>query len=134
MNKQLSNQAHKGIGRRKESIGFVRITGGKGNIIVNDKPFEEYFNHYSLQTKVLEPLKIVNLLGKYDVYAKVKGGGKSAQADSCSLAIAKSLVELNPDLRSTLKRAKLLRRDPRMKERKKYGLKRARKAAQFTKR
>lgn len=129
-----NNSTTKGLGRRKEAVANVSLTGGKGAITINQLPLEQYFAHFNLQSRLLEPLKITNLLGKFDIKAKVTGGGKSGQADACKLAIAKAIVEINPEMRSTLKRAKLLSRDSRVKERKKYGLKRARKAAQFTKR
>jgi small subunit ribosomal protein S9 len=134
MNNKTTDQGYKGVGRRKEAVANLTLTGGKGVIVINNVPFETYFSHFSLQDRLIEPLKITNLLGKFDIKARVIGGGKSGQADACRLAIAKAILEINPELRSTLKRAKMLTRDARIKERKKYGLKRARKAAQFTKR
>lgn len=123
------------LGRRKSATARVRLTNGKGEISVNGKPAKEYFaaSKYQL-TKINEPFVILDQLNKYDISAKVTGGGHNGQAEAIQLAIAKSLVILNPDYKSTLKRADLLGRDPREKERKKFGLKGARKQRQFTKR
>lgn len=129
------DQYYYGVGRRKESVATVRVySNGTAGITINDKELEEYFPHPRLSDKVLEPLKLLEFEGKYPVTIKVKGGGMSSQADAMRLGIANALVAMNEDLRSTLKRAGYLKRDDRVKERKKYGLKRARKAPQFTKR
>ncbi len=124
-----------GIGRRKGATASVRIySKGDAGIVVNDKEANDYFNHPELQERLQQPLKLLDYTGKYRISIHVKGGGLSGQADAARLAISNALVELNEDLRPTLKRAGYLMRDARVKERKKYGLKRARKAPQFTKR
>lgn len=129
------DQYHYGVGRRKESIATARIyTDGSASIVVNDKDITDYFNHTELQERVAQPLALLDKKDAYRITLKVKGGGLSGQADAARLAIANALVDLNEEVRPTLKRAGYLKRDARVKERKKYGLKRARKAPQFTKR
>ena len=124
-----------GTGRRKCSIARVRITSGKGNITVNGKPLDEYFGEETLKVIVKQPLTVTNTLDKFDVVAKVTGGGFSGQAGAVRHGIARALNEANrEEYRPTLKLNGFLTRDPRMKERKKYGLKKARKAPQFSKR
>ena len=124
-----------GTGRRKEATAQVWIQPGKGAIIVNGKEMNVYLcNRKLLEFKVTRPLVVTNTRETYDVYAKASGGGVPGQAGAVCLGIARALLQLNPDFRVKLKRAGLLSRDPRMKERKKYGLKRARKAFQYTKR
>jgi small subunit ribosomal protein S9 len=124
-----------GTGRRKEAVARVWLSAGKGRILVNAKPFQEYFCHRRiLEFSVQRPLKTTSNSDKFDVYAFVAGGGVPGQAGAVSLGIARALLQVNPDLKTALKREGLLTRDPRMKERKKYGLKRARRAFQFTKR
>ncbi len=123
------------LGRRKSATARVRLTNGKGAILINDKPATEYFaDSKYLLAKLEQPLSAVDLNGKYDVSAHVSGGGHDGQIEAIRLGIAKALVEANNDLKSTLKRADLLSRDSREKERKKFGLKGARKQRQFTKR
>ncbi|HEY1064256.1 MAG TPA: 30S ribosomal protein S9 [Candidatus Saccharimonadales bacterium] len=123
------------LGRRKSATARVRIMNGKGNILVNDKPASEYFaDSKYLLAKLEQPFSAVDLNGKYDVSAHVDGGGHDGQIEAIRLGIAKALVEANAELKSTLKRADLLSRDSREKERKKFGLKGARKQRQFTKR
>jgi len=123
------------LGRRKSSTATVRLTKGKGVITINDKPSGEYFSESKyLTVKLTKPFVTVDMVNQFDVSAKVKGGGSNSQVDAIKLAMAKSLVVFNPDLRATLKKADLLGRDPRAKERKKFGLKGARKQRQFTKR
>lgn len=123
-----------GLGRRKSATARVRVTTGKGNIVVNNQPATEYFAESSmLLTELKKPFAVIEN-DKYDVSVVVSGGGHSGQVDAIRLGIAKALVLLNDDLKSTLKRADLLGRDPREKERKKFGLKGARKQRQFTKR
>lgn len=124
-----------GLGRRKSSTARVRIMGGKGAITVNGKPAQEYFadSKYLLK-KLEEPFVLLENNGKFDVSAVVSGGGHQGQAEAIRLGVAKALVVLNEDFKSTLKRADLLSRDSREKERKKFGLKGARKQRQFTKR
>jgi small subunit ribosomal protein S9 len=121
-------------GKRKESVSKVRLTPGEGKITVNDQDFREYFPTDALITSILEPLKITDMLKAYDVIADTKGGGKAGQADALRHGISKALLEVNPEFRQTLKKEGFLTRDPREKERKKYGLKKARKRPQFSKR
>ena len=123
-----------GTGRRKSSIARVRIMSGKGNITVNGKSLDEYFGEETLKVIVRQPLTVTNTLAKYDVIAKVVGGGFTGQAGAIRHGIARALNEANSEFRPALKSNGFLTRDPRMKERKKYGLKKARKAPQFSKR
>lgn len=123
------------LGRRKSATARVRLTNGKGAITVNDKPASEYFaDSKYLLTKLEQPFTVLENNGKFDVSAHVSGGGHDGQLEAIRLGIAKALVTINEDFKSTLKRADLLSRDPRDKERKKFGLKGARKQRQFTKR
>ena len=122
------------IGRRKESVARVMLRPGSGVYKVNGKPLPEYFRTVNAQLKVQEPLKAVELGDKYDVFATVRGGGITGQSDSVALGVARFLLELSPTYREALKKRGLLTRDPRAKERKKYGQKRARKKFQFSKR
>jgi small subunit ribosomal protein S9 len=121
-------------GRRKTSVAKVWLSPGSGKIIVNDKNMEEYFPLETLRIIVKQPLTLTETLNKYDVIAKVKGGGLSGQAGAVRHGIARALVLADPTLRPVLKKAGFLTRDPRMVERKKYGLKKARRAPQFSKR
>ena len=121
-------------GRRKKAIARVRIGAGKGNILVNKEPLADYFKSELLQNEVKTALTLVEVADKYDVEITVTGGGLSGQAGACRHAIARALVLSNETFKKTVKDAGLLTRDPRMKERKKYGLKKARKAPQFSKR
>ena len=123
-----------GTGRRKSSIARVRIMSGKGNITVNGKSLDEYFGEETLKVIVRQPLTVTDTLDKYDVIATVKGGGFSGQAGAVRHGIARALNAANLEYRPDLKSNGFLTRDPRMKERKKYGLKKARKAPQFSKR
>ena len=123
-----------GTGRRKSSVARVRLVAGTGNITINDKDISEYFGLETLTIIVNQPLDLTKLRGKYDVFVNVKGGGFTGQAGASRHGIARALLEANPDLRTELKKAGYLTRDPREKERKKYGLKKARKASQFSKR
>ena len=123
-----------GTGRRKSSIARVRLVEGKGTITINGKDINEYLGPETLKVIVRQPLTITNTLDKYDVIASVKGGGFTGQAGAIRLGIARALLEANSEYRPTLKSAGFLTRDPRKKERKKYGLKKARKAPQFSKR
>lgn len=121
-------------GRRKTSIAKVWIKPGNGKIIVNDKPVDEYFGQETLKVELREPLKQTDTLGKFDVIASVKGGGYTGQAGAIRHGIARALVKIDSEFRPVLKKHGFLTRDPRMKERKKYGLKKARRAPQFSKR
>jgi len=121
-------------GRRKEAVARVWLVPGNGRIIVNDKPYEQYFPLLHQRWSVRRPLEITQTLDRFDVVAKVEGGGLSGQADAVRLGIARALTVVDPELRPTLKKAGELTRDAREKERRKYGLKKARKAPQFSKR
>ena len=121
-------------GRRKESVATVRVFAGKGEITVAEQPAEQYFNNATLMARLQEPLKLVGQDAKMSATLRLSGGGKTGQADAARLAISRALLEMDAELRPTLKKAGLLTRDSREKERKKYGLKRARKAPQFSKR
>ena len=123
-----------GTGRRKKSIARVRLANGNGNITINNKPLDEFLGIETLKVIVKQPLVATNSLDKFDVIAKVTGGGISGQAGAIRHGIARALVEANAEYRPVLKSAGFLTRDARMKERKKYGLKKARKAPQFSKR
>lgn len=124
-----------GTGRRKKAIARVRlIPGGNGEIIINDRTLEEYFPMGTLQYIVKQPLVEVAAEGKYDICVNVIGGGYTGQAGAIRLGIARALLQSEPESRPALKKAGFLTRDPRAKERKKYGLKKARRAPQFSKR
>jgi small subunit ribosomal protein S9 len=123
-----------GTGRRKKSIARVRLVNGNGKITVNNKSLDDFFGVETLKVIVKQPLVATNSLDKFDVIAKVTGGGISGQAGAIRHGIARALVEANSEYRPTVKTAGFLTRDARMKERKKYGLKKARKAPQFSKR
>ena len=124
-----------GTGRRKKAIARVRLVpAGSGAIIINDRTLEDYFPMGTLQYIVKQPLKEVEAEGKYDVLVNVVGGGYTGQAGAIKLGIARALIEADPNTRPALKKAGFLTRDPRAKERKKYGLKKARRAPQFSKR
>lgn len=132
--KTTKNAAFYGTGRRKCAVAKVRVFSGQGNIIVNGKPIDEYFGRKVLEILVKQPLAVTETNDKYDIYASVHGGGKSGQAGAVRHGIARALLKVADEFRSPLKKAGLLTRDPRMKERRKYGLKKARKAPQFSKR
>ena len=121
-------------GRRKEAVARVRLRPGTGTITINKRPMAEYFPTETHQMIVSEPLRLTSTLESYDVDATMDGGGVTGQAGALCLGIARGLVEVDPELRSTLKKAGFLTRDAREKESKKYGLKKARKAPQYSKR
>ena len=124
-----------GLGRRKSATARVRLVPGKGNIVINGKTAAEYFeNSKNLLAELQKPFVVLEVVDKYDINVVVSGGGHAGQVDAIKLGTAKALAVMNEDLRSTLKKADLLGRDPREKERKKFGLKGARKQRQFTKR
>ena len=123
-----------GTGRRKSSIARVRLVSGKGTITINEKSLDEYLPSETLKTIVKQPLSVTGTEGKFDVIIKVEGGGLSGQAGAIRHGIARALVKASEDNKPALKSAGFLTRDPRMKERKKPGLKKARKAPQFSKR
>ncbi len=130
----MEGQYYEGLGRRKEATARVRLYSGDGSIIVNDKAVDQFFSRDADLGVALMPLKVADLEGKFDISVKVKGGGVSGQAGAVSLGIARALLVVEPELRKTLRQHGLLTRDARVKERKKPGLKRARKAPQYTKR
>ena len=134
MAKKSENIVFQGTGRRKESIARVRLMAGKGEITVNGKKLDEYFGTEILKVIVNQPFAVTNTVGKYDVIVKVTGGGYTGQAGAIRHGISRALLEANTEFRPALKANGFLTRDPRMKERKKYGLKKARKAPQFSKR
>ena len=123
-----------GTGRRKSSVARVTLLEGEGNFTFNGKSFEDYFPTESMRTRVAKPLVVAKLENKFDLQVNVKGSGLSAQAEAVSLGLARALVEYDSSLRNDLKKAGLLTRDARKVERKKYGLKKARRAEQYTKR
>jgi small subunit ribosomal protein S9 len=126
---------YEGLGRRKTSTARVRLhPEGSGQVIVNGKSYRDYFGREADWMKVMESLKVTETAGQYDVTVQVKGGGITGQSEAIAMGMARALLELNPEFRPTLRHAGLLTRDARMKERKKPGLKRARKAPQYTKR
>jgi len=121
-------------GRRKTSVARVRLLDGTGQFTLNGKSLDDYFPEPTHRLRIVEPFKIVDLEGRYDVLATLEGGGTTGQSDALRLGIARALVEIDPELRPVLKKAGFLRRDDRKVERKKYGLRKARRAPQFTKR
>jgi len=127
-------EAYKSIGRRKTSIARVYLAAGKGDITINDKQLDEYFPSEILRTIVKQPLTLLNEDGKYDIKANVDGGGFKGQAEALRLAISRSLIQIDGEFRSPLKKEGFLTRDSRMVERKKYGRRKARRRFQFSKR
>ena len=130
----MADNLTRSVGRRKTAVARVRIVPGEGRVLINEKAPLAYFGRRTLETKVLEPLRLTDNLRRFDVRVKVAGGGVSGQAGAVAHGLARALQTFDPELRPVLKKAGLLTRDPREKERKKYGLKRARKAPQYTKR
>lgn len=123
-----------GTGRRKKAVARVRMVPGEGRIVINNRSFEEYFPNQVSRLIVQQPLVISEYNGRFDILCRVHGGGISGQAGAVQLGIARALTRANPDIRPVLRRNGFLTRDPRMKERKKYGLHKARKAPQYSKR
>lgn len=123
-----------GTGRRKNAVARVRLLPGSGRITINNRDIDNYFGLETLKLIVRQPLKLTNTLDKFDVFCNVKGGGTTGQAGAIRHGIARALLKTEGDFRDTLKKAGFLTRDPRMTERKKYGLKKARRAPQFSKR
>lgn len=125
---------YRGTGRRKKAIARVRLVPGTGKININKRDLEDYIKYETLRTLVREPLMITDTMGQYDVLVSVKGGGYTGQAGAIRHGISRALLQVDNELRPILKKAGFLTRDSRMKERKKYGLKKARRASQFSKR
>jgi small subunit ribosomal protein S9 len=130
----LSEVQYTGTGRRKESVARVRMLPGSGNIIINGKEMDQFFGLETLKLIVRQPLVATDTEGRFDIIAKVEGGGFSGQAGAIRHGIARALLQADGEYRPILKKNGYLTRDPRMKERKKYGLKKARRAPQFSKR
>jgi small subunit ribosomal protein S9 len=131
----MAMQYYEGVGRRKEATARVRIyPGGEGNIVVNDRPLEDYFSRPMDIIHLKAPLEVTDTEGRYDISVLVNGGGIKGQAGAIQLGIARALLEADPELRPPLRQGGYLTRDARVKERKKPGLKKARKAPQYTKR
>lgn len=123
-----------GTGRRKNAVARVYLVPGEGKVTVNKQEAKSYFGRKVLEVLIRQPLELTGLADRFNVYARVRGGGLSGQAGALKQGIARAMVEAEPNLRVLLKRAGFLTRDPRMKERRKYGLKKARRAPQFSKR
>jgi small subunit ribosomal protein S9 len=130
----MAEQYYEGIGRRKASTARVRIMSGSGEFVVNEKPLDVYFTREGDLKAIMGPLEVAGRRGSLDISVLVKGGGITGQTDAVKLGIARALLKLDPDLKATLRKNGFLTRDPREKERKKPGLKRARKAPTYTKR
>lgn len=130
----MSEPLIQATGRRKSSVARVRLYEGTGKFVLNGRSLEDYFPQIALRLRVLDPLKSVELEGRYDVHAHLQGGGYTGQSDALRLGIARALVGVDSELRGELKRQGFLTRDARRVERKKYGLRKARRAPQFTKR
>ncbi len=130
----MATQANINVGRRKESVARVRIAPGTGNITINGRTMDEYFGRETSKMILVEPLKLVDQMGKLDVFVNAKGGGLSGQAGAIRHGISRALCELNPEFRPVLKKAGFMTRDARAVERKKYGRPGARKRFQFSKR
>ena len=130
----MAKVTYDATGRRKSSVARVRLVPGEGSIIINDRELTKYFGLKTLELIIKQPLEATETVGKYDVLANVVGGGISGQAGAIRHGIARALLKVDEEYRPALKKASLLTRDPREKERRKYGLKKARKASQFSKR
>ncbi|MDO5298986.1 MAG: 30S ribosomal protein S9 [Clostridia bacterium] len=130
----MAQVQYQAVGRRKKAIARVRLIPGEGKIVINGRDIDNYFGLETLKMTVRQPLVLTSLEGRYDVLVNVYGGGLAGQAGAIRHGIARALVKADPELRPAIKKAGFLTRDPRMKERKKYGLKAARRAPQFSKR
>ena len=130
----MAQVQYQAVGRRKKAIARVRLVPGDGKVVINGRDIDNYFGLETLKMTVRQPLTLTNLEGRYDVLVNVYGGGLSGQAGAIRHGISRALVKADSELRPTVKKAGFLTRDPRMKERKKYGLKAARRAPQFSKR
>lgn len=135
MTATVTSELARATGRRKEAVARVRLQAGEGNFFINGgRGLQDYFPNIAVRRVILEPLELLELTTAYDIRVRIEGGGVTGQAGALRHAIARALCELDPDYRSTLKRAGFLSRDARIKERRKYGLKKARKAPQYSKR
>ncbi len=130
----MAQVQYQAVGRRKKAIARVRLVPGDGRIAINGREIDDYFGLETLKMTVRQPLALTSLEGRYDVLVNVYGGGLAGQAGAIRHGISRALVKADPELRPAIKKAGFLTRDPRMKERKKYGLKAARRAPQFSKR
>ena len=130
----MAQVQYQAVGRRKKAIARVRLIPGEGKIVINGRDIDNYFGLETLKMTVRQPLALTSLEGRYDVLVNVYGGGLSGQAGAIRHGISRALIKADPELRPVVKKAGFLTRDPRMKERKKYGLKAARRAPQFSKR
>ena len=130
----MAQVQYQAVGRRKKAIARVRLIPGEGKIVINGRDIDNYFGLETLKMTVRQPLALTSLEGRYDVLVNVYGGGLSGQAGAIRHGISRALIKADPELRPAVKKAGFLTRDPRMKERKKYGLKAARRATQFSKR
>lgn len=130
----MANVEYRGTGRRKDAVARVRLVPGEGKVIINERPMAEYLGTKTLEMIVMQPLELTENTGRFDVIASVQGGGVRGQAGAVRLGISRALLIADEKLRKPLKKAGFLTRDSRMKERRKYGLKKARKASQFSKR
>jgi small subunit ribosomal protein S9 len=130
----VADELSAATGRRKEAICRARLLAGSGRWEINGRPLEDYFPSATHRMVITEPLRLTSTEGRYDIIAKIEGGGVSGQAGALRHALSRALVDMDPDLRPTLKKAGFLTRDAREKERRKYGLKKARKAPQYSKR
>ena len=130
----MSQAQYQAVGRRKKAVARVRLVAGDGKIVINKRDIDNYFGLETLKMTVRQPLALTSLEGRYDVLVNVCGGGLSGQAGAIRHSISRALIKADPELRPAVKKAGFLTRDPRMKERKKYGLKAARRAPQFSKR
>ena len=130
----MPNPLSQSTGRRKQAVARVRVRPGTGTVTINKRPIEQYFPSLAQRNLATEPLRVANVAGNYDIDATIDGGGLSGQAGALRLGIARGIIEISPDLRIPMKRAGFLTRDAREKESKKYGLKKARKAPQYSKR
>ncbi len=130
----MAQVQYQAVGRRKKAVARVRLVPGDGKIVINGRDIDDYFGLETLKMTVRQPLVLTSLEGRYDVLVNVYGGGLSGQAGALRHGISRALVKADPELRPAIKKAGFLTRDPRMKERKKYGLKAARRAPQFSKR
>jgi small subunit ribosomal protein S9 len=130
----MAEELYHAVGKRKKSIARIWMKPGKGEITINKRPLDDFIRRETDKMSILHPLELTDTLGKYDIAANVRGGGISGQAGAIRHGISRALVDMNPEFRLPLKKAELLTRDPRMKERKKYGQPGARKRFQYSKR